>query len=347
MAFGTNPWTVDDSNGTQDPLLIRWSDSENPYNWNEADTTALAGSIRLGVGSQIIGALHHRQEILVFTDSALYSMQYVGGQYIFVPTLQSPNITIIGPNAATTINNVAYWMGTDNFYYYDGTVHQLPAAIRDKVFLDINLDQGFKVCAGTTSEFNEVIWFYPSKDSLNNDRYVVYNYDDKVWYWGTLSRSVWIDSTFGEKPIASYTNEFDVGYLYTQEFGSDDGTTDDFVPIEAWIVSSPVEIADGEDFAFVRRLIPDVSYRNTTGTEGKTITVSLYPQNYPGAQIGTGDASEVNRLGAQLYDLSVYTSQVPTRIRGRSVIIRAESDGLAIAWRFGTPRLDIVQDGKR
>lgn len=342
IAFGADLWTGS-TPGPQDTMNVRWSDSEDIYNWDEADTTKLAGSVRLGVGSYIVTAAQSRDEILIWTDSALYSMKPSGDTNVFNFSLLGTNTNIIGPNAKVVVNNTAFWMGNHNFYYYDGAVYTLPSTVRDKVFLDINYDQAFKICAGKNAEFNEITWFYPSKNSEQNDKYVTFNYVDKIWYFGTMARTAWLDSEFNNNPIAA-TPGTD-GYVYEHEIGQNDGSGEGETPIYSWILSSPVEIEDGEQFQFIRRIIPDVSFRDSDPE--KTMTFTIYPQNYPGAEIGSMDSNLVNLTSSQSYDLGVYTSQVFTRIRGRSVILRMESNDLDIGWRIGTPRMEIVTDGRR
>ena len=342
IAFGADPWTGS-SPAAQDYMNIRWSDSEDIYNWDEADTTKLAGSVRLGVGSFIVTATQARDEIIIWTDAAMYSMKPSGDTNVFNFSLLATHTSLIGPNATVVVDNTAFWMGTHNFYYYDGSVYTLPSTVRDKVFLDINMDQAYKVFAGKNSEFNEVTWFYPSGNSEQNDSYVTFNYVDKIWYFGKMARTAWVDAEFNYNPIAA-TPASD-GYVYQHEIGQNDGSGEGNTPIYSWILSSPVEIEDGDHFQFVRRVIPDVSFRDSNPT--KTMTFTIYPQNYPGAEIGSMDSNLVNLTDSQSYDLGVYTNQVFTRIRGRSVIIKVESNDTDIAWRLGTPRLEIISDGRR
>jgi len=352
IAFGANVWGA--TPAVQDTMNVRWSDSEDIYNWDEADTTKLAGSVRLGVGSFISTAAQTKDEILIWTDAALYSMKPSGDTNVFNFSLLATNTNIVGPNSVVIANNTAFWMGLNNFYYYDGAVYTLPSTVRDKVFLSLNLEQSYKVFAGKNSEFNEVTWFYPSSTLVDdgngnlvknteNDSYVTFNYVDKIWYFGTIARTAWLDAEFNNHPLGATPNAD--GYVYEHEVGDNDGSTPGGAPINAWILSSPVEIEDGENFSFVRRIIPDITFRNSDPT--KTVAFTIYPQNYPGAEIGSMDSNNVNLTAGQTYDLDVYTNQVFTRLRGRSVILRVESDQQNIAWRLGTPRLEIVQDGRR
>jgi len=336
MAFGADPF----GGGPQDKMLVRWSTDQSYLNWDEADTAENAGSIRLSNGSFIVNAEQTRQEILVWTDSALYSIQYQGATYLFTATLISSGTDIIGPNATVTAVNTTFWMGSDNFYYYDGALNRMPCTVREKVFLDLNFEQRYKVYAGINSENNEVTWYYPSANSTENNRYVTYNYAEKAWYYGTMARTAWVDRGFGDSPIAASTDY----YLYYHEVGADDGSTNPPSPILAYIESSPVEIEEGDKFSFISRIIPDISFRNTPNQfpEGE-VTFSIRPQNYPGALKGTPDVNPV----FYNYSVNTFTDQLFTRIRGRSVILRVSSDGLGVAWRLGTPRLDIRLDGRR
>lgn len=337
MAFGCDSF---EDPGTQDKMLIRWSSDQRPEYWDESDTTENAGSLRLSNGSFIMSAEQTRQEILVWTDNSLYSIQYQGAPYIFTATLLSSGIDIIGPNSNATAVNTTFWMGSDNFYYYDGTVNRMPCTVREKVFLDLNFSQRFKVFAGVNSENNEVTWFYPSANSDTNDRYVTYNYAEKVWYYGTLARTAWADRGFSTNPIAAGLD----GYLYYHEVGSDDGSTNPPSPISAYIESSPVEIEDGDKIAFVSRVIPDISFRDTGNYDpAREVAFAISPQMYPGSVAGTSDSNPV----VYSYAVNGFTDQLFTRIRGRSVILRVSSDDIGVAWRVGTPRLDIRLDGRR
>jgi hypothetical protein len=361
IAFGASPFdpaatTVD--NTPQNKMLIRFSSDQRPEYWNEADTTENAGSIPLSNGSFIMTAEQTRQEILVWTDTALYSLQYKGTPYIFTASLISSGIDIIGPNSAATAANTTFWMGSDNFYYYDGTMNRMPCTVREKVFPNLNFEQRYKVFAAVNAELNEIIWFYPSNTTVGgvtnteNDSYVIYNYAEKCWYYGTMPRTCWADRGFGDNPIAASSDR----YLYSQEVGADDGSTNPPSPITAYITSSPVEIEEGDHFGFITRIIPDVSFRQTPDQNPVgEVDFTLYPQNYPGGMpplntegvptnyYGTGDTNATKYN----YSVKTFTQQLFTRIRGRSAILRVASDGLGVQWRLGTPRLDIRTDGRR
>lgn len=333
IAFGANPF----GETYQDKMLIRWSTDQSAVNWDEADTAENAGSLRLSNGSFIMTAEQTRQEILVWTDAALYSLQYQGTPYIFTATLISSGTDIIGPNSVATAVNTSFWMGSDNFYYYDGSVNRMPCTVREKVFLDLNFEQRYKIYAGVNGENNEVTWFYPSANSTENDRYVTYNYAEKAWYYGTMARTTWADRGFGANPIATGADN----YLYYHEVGTDDESTNPPSPIVAYIESSPVEIEEGDRIAFVTRIVPDLSFRNTDSNA--TVTFAIKPQMFPGAQTGTQDSNGVTYN----YQVDSFTNQLFTRIRGRSVILRVSSTDLGVAWRLGTPRFDIRLDGRR
>lgn len=361
VAFGASPFdplaTTEDET-PQNKMLIRFSSDERPEYWDETDTTENAGSIPLSNGSFIMTAEQTRKEILVWTDAALYSVQYVGTPYIFTASLISSGTDIIGPNCVATAVSTTFWMGSDNFYYYDGTVNRMPCTVREKVFPNLNFEQRYKVFASVNSELNEVIWFYPSNTTVNgvtntaNDSYVIYNYAEKCWYYGTLSRTCWVDRGFGDNPIAAGTD----GYLYSHEVGADDGSTNPPSPIDSYIISSPVEIEDGDRFGFVSRIIPDVSFRQTPNQNPVgQVNFTIFPQNYPGGMpplnangvptnyYGTGDENGVKYN----YSVQTFTQQLFTRIRGRSVILKVSSDGIGVQWRLGTPRFDIRTDGRR
>lgn len=348
IAFGCNPYDVSQK---QDKMVIRWSDSNDPTNWDIADTTKTAGEARLSTGSYIITAIQNREEILVWTDTALFSMTYVGPPGGYGVNFIGSNFDIIGPNSKIVTGSVAYWMGSNNFYYYDGKVQPMPCTIRDYVFLDISKDDGDKVYCSADSGNNEIIWFYPSESQGGTpglrevDRYVVYNYVEQVWYYGSMSRTAWIDRTSHPYPRAVSTD----GYLYDQENGFDDGSTSPASPINAYVQSSPVEIEDGNEFLFINRVVPDITFRNSTTNNGTQpiVKFTIRPQDYPGAAIGAGDERNVQRNSAATLTVNRFTDQVFTRLRARSVILRVESDVTGIAWRLGTPRFDMRKDGRR
>ena len=348
IAFGCNPYDVSQK---QDKMVIRWSDSNDPTNWDIADTTKTAGETRLSTGSYIITAIQNREEILVWTDTALFSMTYVGPPGGYGVNFIGSNFDIVGPNSKIVTGSVAYWMGTNNFYYYDGKIQPLPCTVRDYVFLDISTEDGDKVYCSADSGNNEIIWFYPSESQGGTpgqrevDKYVVYNYVEQAWYYGTMARTAWIDRTSHPNPRAVSVD----GYLYDQESGFDDGSTNPASPITAYVQSSPVEIEEGNEFLFINRVIPDITFRNSTTNNGDQpiVKFTIKPQDYPGAAIGAGDERNVQRNSAATLNVNRFTDQVFTRLRARSVILRVESDETGVAWRLGTPRLDMRKDGRR
>jgi hypothetical protein len=348
IALGCNPFDVLQD---QDPMIVRWSDSSDPTNWDASDTTKTAGERRLSSGSFIVTAIQNREEILVWTDAALFSMVYVGPPDGYGFNLVGTNFDIIGPNAKTVAGAVAYWMGSNNFYSYNGKVEPIPCSVRDYVFLDLSLEDGDKVYCSSDSGNNEIIWFYPSESQggtpgqRENDRYVVYNHMEDVWYYGTLCRSAWIDRRGHENPRAICTD----GYLYFHESGFDNGSTNPPTALNAYIQSSPMEIEEGDNYMFIKRVIPDITFRNSTGVNGAqpTVKFTIRPQDYPGAETYSGQERDVTRNAAATLTVDRFTNQVFTRIRARSVAIRIESDERGVSWRLGVPRLDMRQDGRK
>lgn len=348
IAFACNPY---DALQAQDKMVIRWSDSQDPTNWDIADTTKTSGEIRLSSGSYIVTAVQSREEILVWTDTSLYAMTYVGPPNGYGFNFIGSGFDIIGPNSKIVAGSVAYWMGTQNFYVYDGGVTTKSCTVRDYVFLDLSIEDGNKVYCSSDSGNNEIIWFYPSKSQGGEpgtrevDRYVVYNYQEDVWYYGSLSRTSWIDRKTHPYPRAVSPD----GYLYNHESGFDDGSTSPASPINAYVQSSAIEIDDGDSYMFVNRVIPDLTFRNSTTNNGvqPVVKFTIRPQDFPGAPIYTGDESNVQRSNAATLTVNRFTNQVFTRIRARSVALRVESSVTGAAWRLGTPRMDIRKDGRK
>ena len=328
LAFGCDP---ENDIGVQDPLLIRFSSQESLTQW-AATATNTAGELRLGSGSQIVTAAETRQQILVFTDTSLYAMQYLGPPFTFGVQLISENITMGGPLTAMAVDDQVYWMGLSEFYVYNGAVQRLPCSVRDYVFEDMNLAQMEKVTAGLNSENSEIWWFYPSAASDENDRYVIYNYMEQAWYYGTLARTAWLDRGIEEFPIAAAPDH----YLYNHEFGFDDGSTSPASAINAFVSSSPLDLADGQQFTFVRRLLPDVSFRNSSAPV-PSIDITTRVRNFTGASFLSTTTSEIGAA----------TDQVHLRLRGRQVSIEVASDETGVAWRLGSLRYDLQPDGRR
>lgn len=325
--------------GVQDPLLIRWSDQEDASNWQTASTTTTAGSIRLSAGSEIITATQTRREILVFTDASLHSMQFLGPPYTFGIQDLSNSVTIIGPEAAVPANGVVYWMSPGKFMLYDGTIRTVPCDIDDYVFGDLNYDQRQKICTLHNLEFSEVWWFYPSANSEVNDRYVAYNYDDDAWFFGTMARTAWASTGVITKPIGASTD----GYIYEHEVGYNDGSVSPAGPINAYIESAALDIADGDRFFFSRRAIPDITFRQSTGAPSVDMTFKSY--RFPGANIYAVETNNV--MQSATVPVEQYTEQVYIRLRGRAFSLRVESNQENTSWRLGVPRIELRTDGTR
>ena len=345
ICFGANPYSPNDASTTFDPLLVRWSDQENPYQWIP-EVTNQSGEFKLSNGSYIMCAESTRQEILVWTDSAIYSMQYLGPPYVWGFQILMDNISIISPNAAVTVNNITYWMGTDKFFSYSGRVETLPCSIWQYIFNDINTDQGFQVFAGSNERYSEVWWFYCSNDSDTVDKYVIYNYLERVWYYGTMARTAWLDSPLRAYPMgADYNNRI----LY-HEAAVDDVAGETPVPINAYVQSSDFDIGDGHNFGFVWRILPDVNF-NGSNVNQPQVTMTVKPRRNSGTPYGAADNPAVissdNYAGAGVYNIQEFTGQVYTRLRGRQLAFRIESTTLGVSWQLGSPRIDIRNDGRR
>lgn len=418
IAFGANPYDPLDSENTFDPLLVRWSDQENPFEWVPAATNQ-SGEYRLNIGSYIMCAKSTRQEILVWSDAAIYSMQYLGPPYVWGFQLLQDNISIMSPNASITINNVTYWMGTDKFFVYSGRVETLPCALWQYIFEDINKDQSFQVFAGSNEGYSEVWWFYCSVNSNTVDKYVIYNYLERTWTYGTMVRTAWLDSGLRQYPMgvtyatnaqftgsisgttltvsSTTTGSIVLGdYLFgsgvtrnTQITGFGTGTggvgtytvsitqsvastemystaedgrvlyheanVDDVsglspVPINAYIQSSDFDIGDGHNFGFVWRILPDVTFNGSNANQ-PTVTMTVRPRRNSGTPYGLADRPSVtsaqNYTRQGEYAVQEFDGQVYTRLRGRQMSFRLESNTLGVAWQLGTPRIDIRNDGRR
>ena len=411
ICLGSNPYgttTTADFN----PMLVRWSDQENVYDWTPTSTNQ-SGEQPLQNGSYLVCGRITRQEILIWSDSALYSMQYLGPPYVWGFQLLMDNISIISPNCAITVNNITYWMGRDKFYQYSGRVETLPCSLRQYVYSDLNQDQAWQIVCGTNEGYNEVWWHYPSANSTVNDRYVIYNYLERVWYYGTLNRTAWLDSPLRQYPMGvisiqtSYLNNAinsstttlsllnassypDVGTVvidsetitYTgndgsnltgctrgalgstaashiaystvspyapngilyHEYGLDDASTGTNVAIAAYVGSSDFDIGDGHNYGFVWRMIPDVNFTSSTSNT-PYITLTVKPRTFPGAPYGYGAAPTVTRTAT--IPVEQYTQEVYTRIRGRQMSMRIDSNDLGVAWQLGVPRIDIRPDGRK
>jgi hypothetical protein len=340
MVFGTNDY----GSTAIDPMLIRWSGQNDPYNWTP-DATNQAGFTRLSHGSQIITTVQARQEIVVFTDSSVYSLQYLGPPYVWASQLLGDNISILSPNAAIIASGIVYWMGVDKFYAYDGRIQTLNCDLRRYIFGDLNQEQYLQVFAGTNEGFNEIWWFYCSGTSFTVDKYVVYNYLEKIWYYGSLGRTAWLDSGLQSYPIAAtYSNN-----LVNHEKGINDATTVTTAPISAYIASSEFDIGDGHNFGFVWRILPDLTFQNSVNSPSgtpATVTMELYGLTNSGSGV-TSDASQPVAKSSTYNITEEFTGQIYTRFRGRQMIFKISSNQIGTAWQLGAPRIDIRPDGRR
>jgi hypothetical protein len=333
VVFGTNAL-----GGTaEDPMLVRWCDQGNYANWTPAITNT-AGDQRLTNGSYTYAVEKMRQENLIWTDTALVSMQFVGPPVVFSFTTLATNISVASVNAVGVATNVAYWMGKGKFYVYDGQVKTLPCDVRKYVFDDFNTEQYGQVYAGTITQFNEVQWFYCSAASTYPDRYVTYNYLEGLWTFGVLGRTTWLDSPYRDYPMATDS----AGYLYWQENGFDDGSTSPVSAVHSYLESADFDIGDGEKFSFVSKIIPDVDFDGSTAVT-PAVTVTLEARNTPGEGFRSADIKPISVSGTA----TAFTPWVSTRLRGRQISFKIESTGVGVTWQLGTPRLELREDGGR
>ena len=350
IAFGCNNYVAPLGDGSFDPLLVRWTAQESYTEWTPTAENQ-AGSYRLSHGSEIVGAFQTRQEIVVFTDAAVYSMQYLGPPYVWGFTLLADNISIASPNVVATAAGVVYWMGTDKFYVYSGRIETLPCSVRQYIFEDINRDQEAQFFSGTNEGYSEVWWFYCSANSTTIDRYVIFNYLDRVWYYGTMGRTAWLDSPLRQFPQAATTGNI----IVLHETAVDDGTTNPPTAIDSYVQSSDFDIGDGHNYGFVWRLIPDITFdgSDTTGatSDKPYVTFTLRPRQNPGANYGVVNSPQVESkqsyAGQQTYNVQQFTEIVYTRLRGRQMAFKIESNALGTQWQIGVPRIDVRPDGRR
>jgi hypothetical protein len=337
LAFGCQPYAGLSTD--YDPLLIRWASQDDPGMWTP-QVTNTAGFLRVGRGSNIVRAVPTRQEILVFTESTLNSLQFTGTSDVFSLQEIGDNLSIIGPRAVTVVNNMTFWMGHDKFYVYSGRVETLPCTLRNYVFNNINFDQADQIISGTNEAWNEVWWMYPSGTSQYNNAYVIYNHLERIWYYGNISRTAWLDSPLREFPQAAFTDNGDeVSYLYNHEYG----TNDDNLPMTAYIQSSDFDLMDGDQFVLTRRMIPDVNFDGSTAANPEANFI-IRPRNFPGSSFYS-NASNSQRVIQTT--VNQFTEQVFIRARARQVALKIESTALNTQWQLGSPRLDMRPDGKR
>jgi hypothetical protein len=351
IAFGCNdyPRPENSNSTTLDPMLIRWSAQDDLYNWTP-DPTNQAGFTRLSHGSEIVTYVQTRQEIVVFTDSSVYSLQYLGPPYVWASQLLGDNISIMSPNAAVIASGIVYWMGVDKFYSYDGRVQTLNCDLRRYVFGDLNQEQASQVFSGTNEGFNEVWWFYCSDGVTAVDKYVIYNYLEKVWYYGTMERTAWLDSGLQSFPIAAkYNSSTLTGNLINHETGLNDDTTGTPAAINAYISSSEFDIGDGHNFGFVWRVLPDLTFENAENTPTGTlpsVTMTLYGLANSGSGV-TSTASQPVAKSSTYVITEQFTGMIFTRMRGRQMIFKIGSNQVNTCWQLGAPRIDIRPDGRR
>jgi hypothetical protein len=342
LAFGAN----EIGSATQNPMLIRWSDQEDAANWTPAATNQ-AGSLILSHGSEIVAAVQTRQEIVVFTDMSVYSLQYLGPPAVWGATLLADGISVIGPNAVAVASGVTYWMGVDKFYKYDGNVTTLRCDLRQYVFSDINLSQSYQAFGGINEAFNEVWWFYCSANSTVVDKYVIYNYLEDIWYYGTMERSAWIGADVSDYPVAA-TYDYN---LVNHEVGVDNVQTATPEPLNAYIETAEWDVGDGDYFTFIRRVLPDVTFRASTGALTPQLTLTIKPMKNSGSgfnnPLSEGGSSNAPVIRIAQAPIEEFTGQVFIRVRGRQFILRYESDQLGTAWQAGATRVDVKQDGRR
>jgi len=340
VVFGTNDY----GSTVLNPMLIRWSDQEDPFTWTPQATNQ-AGSLQLSHGSQIVTAIQSRQEIVVFTDSSLYSYQYVGPPFVWTAQLIADNVSIVGPNAAVIASGAVYWMGVDKFYKYDGRVQTLNCDLRRYIFSNFNVLQAQQVYAGTNEGFNEIWWFYCSANSTTIDKYVIYNYVENVWSYGNMGRTAWLDSGLLPLPVAAtYDSE-----LVQHEDGVDSYVLGVQTALPAYISSSEFDIGDGHNFGYVWRILPDLTFENSSSTpsgSAAAVDMTLYPLQNSGS--GTGNVGSAGVTKGATYNITEeYTGQIYTRVRGRQLIFKIASTQIGTTWQLGAPRLDIKADGRR
>lgn len=333
LAFGCVPYGSS-SVGDFDPLLIRWANQDDPVNWTPTATNS-AGFLRVSRGSQIVRALPTRQEILVFTNSNLYSLQFTGTTDVFSLQELADNISIMSPRSCTTANNITYWMGTDKFYIYSGRVESMPCTLRNHVFNNFNYDQADQVICGTNEGWHEIWWFYPTSTSQTNDAYVIYNYFENAWYYGNLERTAWLDSALREYPQAVGNN-----YMYDHERGVDADTS----PMTAFITTNDFDVGDGENLLLIKRIIPDINFEGSTATSPQVL-LTMKPRNFPGSNYMSNNEPTVTRTAT--VPVEQYTNQVFLRARARQMGLKITSTDLGVQWQLGAPRLDGRSDGKR
>lgn len=339
LALGCQPYGG--ASTDYDPLLIRWANQDEPQNWTPSATTS-AGFIKVSRGSEIVRGFATRQEILIFTNASMYSLQYTGTTDVFALQELADNISIVAPRAVASANNVVYWMGQDKFYVYTGQVQTLPCTLRQYVFQDLNFNQADQIVAGTNEGFTEIWWFYPSANSNWNDRYVIFNHLENAWYYGSLVRTAWLDTALRSYPVACVTEQSSkVGYQYAHEYGINDGDA----PMTSYIQSSDFDLGDGEQFMLTRRVLPDFNFTQSTATS-PTVTLTMEPKRFSGSATNTMSSNTQNVISSSA-TIDQYTEQVFVRARGRQMALKVASADPGVQWQLGSLRLDVRPDGKR
>ena len=341
LAFGCNDY----GSATLNPMLIRWSNQDDLYNWTPSITNQ-AGSLTVSHGSEIVTTVQTRQEIVVFTDSAVYSLQYLGPPFVWATQILGDNVSIMGANAAVIASGIIYWMGVDKFYVYDGRVQTLNCDLRRHIFNDFNQSQNEQVFAGTNEGFNEIWWFYCSANSNQIDKYVIYNYIERAWSYGTMARTAWIDSGLRSYPVAATL----VNNLVNHENGIDDNIAATAAPINAYISSSEFDIGDGHNFGFVWRMLPDLTFSNSVNSPAGAsaqVTMSLKGLANSGSGVTSSAGAVVSSVTTYVITDEDFTGQIYTRLRGRQMQFKIESNQIGTTWQLGAPRIDIRQDGRR
>eukprot|EP00916_Digyalum_oweni_P014637 GHVL01024007.1.p1 GENE.GHVL01024007.1~~GHVL01024007.1.p1 ORF type:complete len:624 (+),score=27.80 GHVL01024007.1:301-2172(+) len=341
ICFGADP--LNDSGtartGAVDPMFIAWSDQENVEQWEPLPTNT-AGSFRLSAGSAIVGAIRARQETLIWTDTSLYSMTFVGQPFTFSVNLVNEGVGLVGPNARVNTPKGVFWMDKKGFYAYTGQVQELPCSVTDYVFSDLNQTQSYQIFGFVNKAFDEVGWFYCSGDSTTLDRYVTYNYEENVWMIGEMSRTSWIDEGIFPDPKSTSSTD-NVGYLYNHESGVD---ADDAAMTNVFIESSDFDLGEGEEYQFISKIIPDIKFigNGSTGASGQTLDLVLKRRNFPGESLTTALTSACTSV----------TTKIDTRVRGRQAVFRLQSNDddtsvIGMSFRAGATRIDLKPDGKR
>ena len=345
LAFGAVPFGYTDP-VYFDPMLIRWADQDTPGDWTPSQLNS-AGDLRISRGSRIVRALPTRQEILVWTDTNLYTLQFLGTTDVFGLQEYADNISVMSARAMATAANITYWMGQDKFYAYTGRVETLPCTLRDHVFNNINMNQADQVICGTNEQWNEVWWFYPTAESDYNNAYVIYNHLERIWYYGTIDRTAWLDTPLRHFPQAANTPvtvdgttvTTGDGYIYSHE----DGLDDDGVGMDSYIQSSDFDLDDGDNFMLIRRILPDVGFEGSTA-QTPEVTLTMRPRNFPGGSFSS-DPADTQRVIESA--IGRYTDQVFMRARARQMAFKIRSQDIGVQWQLGAPRLDTRPDGRR